>query len=106
MKQSKLRRRRVIRFAIMYYAMLVLFLALVVGPAVAGPKLVPKNAVSDIINGIFPDLRLVQPNGQDKDNTNSTMLTGTGRVDPPYSGILAQSSSEEDSRETNRIKLF
>ncbi|KAI6779454.1 glucan synthase component-like protein [Emericellopsis cladophorae] len=106
MKQSKLRRRRVIRFAIMYYAMLVLFLALVVGPAVAGPKLVPKNAVSDVINGIFPDLRLVQPNGQDHDNTNSTMLTGTGRVDPPYSGVLAQSSSDEDSRETNRIKLF
>ncbi|KAG9251681.1 1,3-beta-glucan synthase component-domain-containing protein [Emericellopsis atlantica] len=106
MKQSKLRRRRVIRFAIMYYAMLVLFLALVVGPAVAGPKLVPKNAVSDVINGFLPDLRLVQPNGQDHDNTNSTMLTGTGRVDPPYSGVLAQSSSTDSSRATNKIKLF
>jgi 1,3-beta-glucan synthase len=106
MKQSKLRRRRVIRFAIMYYAMLVLFLALIVGPAVAGPKFVSGDTISNVIDGILPDLRLVQPNGQDHDNTNSTMLTGTGRVDPPYSGVLAQSSSTDGSRPTDRIRLF
>lgn len=34
-KQSKLRRKRVIRFSVLYFFMLVIFLALFIGPAVA-----------------------------------------------------------------------
>jgi 1,3-beta-glucan synthase len=34
-KQTKLRRRRVIRFSVVYFLLLVVFLALVVGPTVA-----------------------------------------------------------------------
>lgn len=97
MKQSKLRRRRVIRFAILYYVMLVVFLALIVGPAVAG-KNIPTDMIKDQLKGL--PFELFQPNGQNRDNTNSTMLTGTGH--PTY----VHSTTEEDSRETDRIRLF
>lgn len=35
-KQSKLRKKRVIRFAVVYFLMLILFAALIVGPVVVG----------------------------------------------------------------------
>lgn len=109
LKQSKLRRRRVIRFAILCYTMLVLFLALVIGPAVVGQSM-------DIdIEGMMPQglpFRLIQPKDLDNDNTNgTTMLTGTGADD--YTGYLHQSmlsasraSAEAEDRPTDRIRLF
>lgn len=96
-----------IRFAILCYTMLVLFLALIIGPSVIG-----KNVDIDI-QGMLPDLpfRLIQPAGLDHDNTNgTTMLTGTGAES--YTGYLyqsrlsASSASEADSRPTDRIRLF
>lgn len=35
-KQSKLRKKRVIRFAVVYFLMLILFVALIAGPVVVG----------------------------------------------------------------------
>ncbi|CAI6095424.1 hypothetical protein V2G26_015139 [Clonostachys chloroleuca] len=109
MKQSKLRRRRVIRFAILYYAMLVLFLILIVGPAVAGQQKAVRTQIKslgDSINKSLPDFRLVQPNNQYRDNTNGTEKTGTGA--PGYTGYLYQhrSSTTDSSVATDKIKLF
>lgn len=71
MKQSKLRRRRVVRFAVLYFAMVILFVALIVGPIVAG-KFIPTTLSSKI------PMNLLQPTGQDNDNTRGTNQTGTG----------------------------
>jgi 1,3-beta-glucan synthase len=99
MKQSKLRRRRVIRFAILYYVMLVLFLALIVGPAVAGDQILPLlpeqlEPGQELIGGF----RLMQPWNQSNDDTNSTSLTGTGR--PGYS------TASDGIAATARARLF
>ncbi|RDI84026.1 hypothetical protein Vi05172_g6061 [Venturia inaequalis] len=65
LKQSKLRKRRVIRFAILYFVMLVLFIALIVGPLVAGKY----------ITGFTLPLQLAQPTGL---NRNDTLSSETG----------------------------
>lgn len=69
LKQSKLRKRRVIRFAILYFIMLVVFLALIVGPVVAG-KYLPKLPVP---------LDLLQPTGLDNNDTLAS-VTGSALV--------------------------
>ncbi|EEQ85063.1 hypothetical protein RJZ56_007440 [Blastomyces dermatitidis] len=76
LKQSKLRKRRVIRFAILYFFMLVVFLGLIVGPVVAGPRI---NKIS--LPALINDLSLLQPTGQDINDT-TTSLTGKALNDP------------------------
>jgi 1,3-beta-glucan synthase len=71
MKQTKLRRRRVIRYAVLYFVLLVVFLALIVGPSVAG-KYVP-----DSMFNMLKDFKLVQPTGLDNNDTRGTSATGT-----------------------------
>lgn len=102
MKQSKLRRRRVIRFAIMYYVMFVVFIALIVGPAVAG-KMFKKsgNPLESSLSSL--DFRLIQPNYQDNKNTNGTSQTGTGN--PDYTGVYKASTSG-GSGSTGKVRLF
>ncbi|OTA65932.1 glycosyltransferase family 48 protein [Hypoxylon sp. EC38] len=80
MKQSKLRRRRVIRYAILYFVMLVVFLALIVGPAVGGKQIGPSltNSLKSL------PLPLAQPVDQDNNDTRNRTQTGTGM--PGYSG--------------------
>lgn len=104
MKQSKLRRRRVIRYAVLYFILFVVFMAIIIGPAVVGKKIMP-----DLI-GMFDkigDFVLLQPRDLDNNNTNGTSETGTGM--PGYSGAgLAASSSGKGSKAstTAKIKLF
>jgi len=73
MKQTKLRKRRVIRYSILYFTMLVLFVALVVGPAVAGKFLKIDETMLNI--GGF---RLIQPTGLSNNDTRGDTKTGTG----------------------------
>jgi len=70
LKQSKLRKRRVIRFAILYFILLIVFVALIVGPIVAGKFL---NKLPSI------PLQLLQPTGQNNNDTSGSQ-TGTGLV--------------------------
>ncbi|KAI1847714.1 hypothetical protein JX265_009143 [Neoarthrinium moseri] len=88
LKQSKLRRRRVIRFAILYFAMVVLFVALIAGPIVAG-KNIPKS-----LTNLVP-MNLLQPTGQDNDNTRNETQTGTGN--PSYSGVATTTKAAKAS---------
>ncbi|KAH6989456.1 1,3-beta-glucan synthase component-domain-containing protein [Ilyonectria sp. MPI-CAGE-AT-0026] len=102
MKQSKLRRRRVIRYAILYFVLLVLFVALIVGPAVAG-KMVPDSLTSSLSD--IAGFRLMQPNNLDKDNTNASSQTGTGMVGYTGAGLKTTTTSGS-SGATAKIKLF
>lgn len=72
LKQSKLRKRRVIRFSILYFTMLVLFLALIIGPIIAGKY---TASISHTLSKSFQSFPLFQPNGQNNNNTNS-QITG------------------------------
>ncbi len=79
MKQSKLRRRRVIRFALLYFVMLIIFLALVIVPAVAGAKFVG-NSLSDV--GLLKDNKLIQPdlpNNNTSDEPTGVWASGGGQ---------------------------
>lgn len=81
MKQSKLRRRRVWRYALLYFTLLVVFLALIVGPIVAGSKIkdFTKN-VQDSLSSTGPLSNLFQPVGLNNNDTRGTNHTGTGAV--------------------------
>jgi 1,3-beta-glucan synthase len=92
MKQSKLRRRRVIRYAILYFVMLVDFVGLIVGPIVAA-KFIPK----DVINNLLGDMKLVQPTGLNNDNTRGDEPTGTGR--PGYDGVGTKTQTADGTPE-------
>lgn len=67
LKQTKLRRRRVIRYAILYFVLLVVFIALIVGPVVAGKFLK--------FNMKIP-MELLQPTGLNRNDT-SAKVTGS-----------------------------
>lgn len=104
MKQSKLRRRRVIRYTVAYFFMFFLFIGLIVAPLVAG-KYVPgsvKNILSDLAG-----FHLIQPYGQNNNNTNGTQQTGTGM--PGYSGAGLKSMTSTalvTATGTGSVRLF
>ena len=100
MKQSKLRRRRVIRFAILYFVLFVIFLALAVAPGVIGKKVLGDtifNALDGKGDGVA-GLRLLQPWGLDNNNTEGKTETGT-----KGSGGDASATSTDDS---SKLRLF
>lgn len=103
-KQSKLRQRRVIRWTIIYFVMLVLFLGLIIAPALAG-KYLPSSIMT-----IFEDLagfHLLQPKNQDRNNTNGTQATGTGM--PGYTGaafVSSTASGGSAATASGKIRLF
>ena len=94
MKQSKLRRRRVIRYAILYFVLLVVFVALIAGPLVAGKHLDLESYYNQLQ---FPlgknKLVLMQPNFFNQDNTLPSSETGTGNPSYSYPTGYGPSSS-------------
>ncbi|KAK7417280.1 1,3-beta-D-glucan synthase [Neonectria punicea] len=103
-KQSKLRQRRVVRWVVIYFLILVVFLGLIVAPAVAG-KYIPSSVFS-----LFEDLagfHLLQPNGQDRNNTNGTQQTGTGMAGYTGAGLDTSTlSSGSTATAGGKIRLF
>jgi 1,3-beta-glucan synthase len=91
MKQSKLRKRRVWRYAVLYFVLLVVFLALLVGPLVAGKMILTDSLIKSIPQ------KLMQPIHQDNNNTHNRDQTGTGNV----SSIAAATSTG-----TSKVRLF
>lgn len=102
MKQSKLRRRRVIRYATLYFVMFVVFIGMIVGPSVAGTK-VP--ALSDLGKQIpeVAGLRLVQPNNQNNNDTRGTTETGVKLGAQPTG---SSNDEEEEERRKLRVRLY
>lgn len=81
--------------------LLVVFVALIVGPAVAG-KMIPDSLTSSLSD--IAGFRLMQPNDLKNDNTNASSQTGTGMAG--YSGAGKTSSATSSSGSTAKIKLF
>lgn len=100
MKQSKLRRRRVIRFAIVYFVLLVVFVALVAGPVFAGKAGITATLKKAI--GTPGGMQLFQDPKVKQNNTAYTQ-TGTGAGDGPPGGGAASTGDSSDFR---KIKLF
>ncbi|ERS95454.1 1,3-beta-glucan synthase [Sporothrix schenckii 1099-18] len=100
MKQSKLRRRRVIRYAILYFVMFVIFVALIVAPIVAGDKI--PSSITKQLNST----NLMQPDNQNNNDTEGHTQTGTGA--PGYSGALATvtGSAASSASAGAKIRLF
>lgn len=65
LKQTKLRKRRVVRYAILYFVLLVVFLALIVGPIIIGNQGLLK------LNINLP-MEILQPTGFNNNDTKST----------------------------------
>lgn len=76
MKQSKLRKRRVWRFAVLYFVMLVVFLALLVGPIIAGGQI---NTATSSLSKSIP-MHLLQPiwTNNTNNNTGPSYVNGSG----------------------------
>ncbi|KAI9743305.1 MAG: 1,3-beta-D-glucan synthase [Claussenomyces sp. TS43310] len=69
MKQSKLRRRRVWRFAVVYFAILILFLVLIVGPIVA------QKTINNLTKSVKIPMYLLQPIDQKNNDTGPSFVT-------------------------------
>lgn len=97
MKQSKLRKRRVFRYAALYFVMLVVALALLVGPIVAGSQITSaaKSLTSDPSKTMF----LYQPVGLNNNDTRGRNETGTGAASNGASATPSTSSA-------GKIRLF
>lgn len=97
MKQSKLRRRRVIRYAVLYFVMLVVILALIIAPAVAGKQIGPTlaNSLKQI------PIPLAQPAGQDINDTKNRTETGTGRQGYSGPGLASMTKTAADAQKTD-----
>ena len=92
MKQSKLRKRRIWRYAVLYFVMLIVFLALLVGPIVAGSSILTDSLTKSI------PMNLYQPQGLDNNDTRGRNETGTGRVSGAASSTTVAG--------TAKIRLF
>lgn len=94
LKQSKLRRRRTIRYAILYFTLFILFIVLIVAPMIAG-KFIGNLSVKS-----FP-MQLLQPtnlkNNDTTDQTTGTIL-GTAAATAAGSGAAASATSTADAR--------
>ncbi|ESZ96184.1 glucan synthase [Sclerotinia borealis F-4128] len=96
LKQSKLRKRRVWRYAIIYFVLFIIFLALLIGPLIAGKKILTKSLTDKI------PLKLYQPTGQNNNDTQGYNQTGTGCT--TCTGVSATSSAS--STAAARVRLF
>jgi 1,3-beta-glucan synthase len=98
MKQSKLRKRRVFRFAVLYFSLFLLFVVLIAGPLVAGKYAdsFVNNLTVDSSNPSGLVASLFQPKGLNNNDTGSTVTTA------PSSSTTATSSSSAAAR----VRLF
>lgn len=77
MKQSKLRRRRVVRYAILYFVLLAVFVGLIAGPVVAG-KQFKQADMKKFYDQLQPGkMILIQPNFLSNNDTQGDTETGT-----------------------------
>jgi 1,3-beta-glucan synthase len=90
----------VFRYAVLYFALLLLFLILIVGPSLAG-KYVP-SSITDMLSST----NLVQPTNLDNNDTIGATETGTGAAD--YTGALQtmSASASATAAAAAKIRLF
>lgn len=90
------------RYAVLYFFLLVVFLALMIGPSVAG-KYIPSSLTSSLSS-----TGLIQPTGLSNNDTIGSSQTGTGAAS--YSGALltmtSASASASSTDSAAKIRLF
>ncbi|EFY99527.1 glycosyl transferase family 48 protein [Metarhizium robertsii] len=103
MKQSKLRRRRVTRYAILYFVLLVVFVGLIVGPVVLKKAnvLTPDNFKKWYISLQPGNMRLMQPNFLNNKNTHQSSETGTANPTYSYPSNYGPSSESGSAQTTS-----
>jgi len=99
MKQSKLRKRRVWRYAMLYFLLLVIFLALLVGPIFIG-----KSNLDLSQKLSTPISNWIQPSGLNNNDTLNRTETGTGCK--TCSGAASTSGSSATGGAGARVRLF
>ncbi|KAK3319796.1 glycosyltransferase family 48 protein [Cercophora scortea] len=92
MKQSKLRKRRVIRYAVLYFVLLVVFVALLAGP-LAAKSVIPQSLFKSL--GDIGGFGLLQPTGLNNDDTAGKKETGTAAAS--YSGVFTKPTATPTS---------
>lgn len=102
MKQSKLRKRRVWRYAVLYFALLIIFLLLLVGPILIGKlKLLDYASIqSKFETGTFAGVFAIT--GLNNNDTLNRNQTGTGCV----TGTCVATGSAAASTGAARVRLF
>jgi 1,3-beta-glucan synthase len=80
LKQTKLRKRRVVRYAILYFILLVVFVALIAGPIVAGRFLTSLPSIP---------MELLQPTGLNHNDTSGS-ATGTAEAGAAATSVAAR----------------
>lgn len=101
MKQSKLRKRRVWRFAVMYFTLFVVFLALAIAPVLGGSHLtstvnsIKKTVGADTMVGL-----LFQPNDRSPSWYNDTGPTLTSIKSSEASVLRGKTSSGSNAKST------
>ncbi|QUC22100.1 uncharacterized protein UV8b_06341 [Ustilaginoidea virens] len=93
MKQSKLRRRRVVRYAVLYFVLLVVFIGLIAGPVALKKVLSTKQLEQFYDKAIIGNFVLMQPNFLNHDDTQASSATGTGAEGYTYPSGYGPSSS-------------
>lgn len=83
MKQSKLRKKRVVRYAVLYFSLFFLFLILIIGPTIAAGFISPTIDIMD----------LQQPTNWNNNDTLGSSDTGTALA----SGAAATGSASGGS---------
>ncbi|KAM0715843.1 hypothetical protein Q7P37_008357 [Cladosporium fusiforme] len=98
LKQTKLRKRRVVRYSILYFTLFVLFMVLLIAPAVIGNL----GLLQDTFEGFYGDtfMYLMQPNNW---NNNDTTSSKTGSGLPNQAAQTAAAAASGDAR---RAMLF
>jgi len=93
-KQSKLRARRVVRYAILYFFLLIVWLALIIAPAVV-PGIPLAKSILAPKTGYFPlkSINLIQPTRGIYNDTVPTLITGSN-IKP---GLSAKTTDVGDS---------
>lgn len=94
-----------VRYAALYFIMLVVFIVLIAGPIVGGKK-IPSSAYSSL-----QKYHLVQPTGQNIDDTIGSIQTGTGAANYTGWGTHTRTSSGSDAGVTTsaagaKIRLY
>jgi 1,3-beta-glucan synthase len=96
LKQSRLRKRRVIRYAILYFSMFFLFLILIIGPIIA----------SKYVKFSLDILQLQQPSNWNNNDTIGTSQTGTAIAGGAAATAGAGGASASSSSGLNRRVMF
>ncbi|KAH7349385.1 1,3-beta-glucan synthase component [Plectosphaerella cucumerina] len=104
MKQSKLRRRRVIRYAVLYFTLFVVFVAMIAGPVIVGNlELFPAKLYKDLSSESL--FNLAQPTGLFHDDTRNETKTGFNGPAASYTGVgtATTGGAAQTTRASNRL---